>query len=121
MNHGQTRTHKTNHGLDLGEATTFPFIVYFVPGRGASTQMSFCPGIPTLEIPKIGMLATLEGHNFMCKASIEMRSEAKLFPSSRSFQGYVAHHLHAHKLGRFPTFSGRESNYQFDSQPFFWP
>jgi hypothetical protein len=29
--HGQTRTHKTHHDLDLGEATTFPFIVYFVP------------------------------------------------------------------------------------------
>jgi hypothetical protein len=29
--HMQTRTHKTHHDLDLGEATTFPFIVYFMP------------------------------------------------------------------------------------------
>jgi hypothetical protein len=31
-----------------------------------------------------------------------------------------AHHLHASKWRRFPTFSGWELNYQFDSQPFFW-
>ncbi len=29
-NHGQTWTHKIHHGLDLGEATTFPLIVYYV-------------------------------------------------------------------------------------------
>jgi hypothetical protein len=49
MSHGQTRTHKTQHGLDLGEATTFPFIVYFVPGHGTNTQMSFCPKTPKWE------------------------------------------------------------------------
>jgi hypothetical protein len=47
MNHGQTRTHKTHHGPDLGEATTFPFIVYFVPSHRTNTQMSFCPGLPS--------------------------------------------------------------------------
>jgi hypothetical protein len=47
--HGQTWTHKIHHDPDLGEATTFPFIVFFVPGHGASTQMSFCPGFPKLE------------------------------------------------------------------------
>jgi hypothetical protein len=45
--HEQTWTHKTHHGPDLGEATTFPLIVYSVPGHEASTQMSFC-----LETPK---------------------------------------------------------------------
>ncbi len=62
-----------------------------------------------------------EAHNFVCTPSIEVRSEAKLQPLSRFFQGYVAHHLHTKKLGKlgkFLTFSGRESNYQFDSQPF---
>jgi hypothetical protein len=29
--HRKTRTHKTHHGLDLGEVTTFPLIVYFLP------------------------------------------------------------------------------------------
>jgi hypothetical protein len=42
-NHGHTWTHKTHHGLNLGEATTFPLIVYFVPSHGISTQMAFCP------------------------------------------------------------------------------
>jgi hypothetical protein len=28
--HGQTRTHKTHHGPDLGEVTTFPLIVYYL-------------------------------------------------------------------------------------------
>jgi hypothetical protein len=39
-NHKQTRTHKTHktqHGSDLGEATTFPLIIYFVPSHGIST------------------------------------------------------------------------------------
>ncbi len=40
--HGQTRTHKIHHSLDLGEATTFSLIIYFVLGHGTSTQMSFC-------------------------------------------------------------------------------
>jgi hypothetical protein len=31
MSHGQIRTHKLHHGPNLGEATTFPLIVYYVP------------------------------------------------------------------------------------------
>ncbi len=49
MNHGQTRTHKTHHNLDLGEATTFPLIVYFVPGHRTIIEMSFCFGTPKWE------------------------------------------------------------------------
>jgi hypothetical protein len=45
-NHKQTWTHKIHHGLDLGEATTFPLIVYFLFSHGTITQMSFCLGIP---------------------------------------------------------------------------
>jgi hypothetical protein len=69
-----TRTHKTHHGLDLGEAITFPFIVFFMFGHKAYTQMSFCPGIPKLnpKIFKIGILATLEAHNFLCKPQSEV-------------------------------------------------
>jgi hypothetical protein len=43
----QTWTHKTHHSPDLGEATTFPLIVYFVPLHEAHIQMAFC-----LETPK---------------------------------------------------------------------
>jgi hypothetical protein len=53
---------KTDHGSNLGKATTFPLIVYFVFGHGTSTQMSFYP-----EIPEIGIPATLGAHNFVCK------------------------------------------------------
>ncbi len=48
-NHEQTQTHKIDHNPDLGEATTFPFIVLFMPGHKASTQMSFYPGTFKLE------------------------------------------------------------------------
>jgi hypothetical protein len=33
MSHGQTRTHKIHHGSNLGEATTFPLMVYSVFGH----------------------------------------------------------------------------------------
>jgi hypothetical protein len=31
MSHEEIRTHKSHHGPDLGEATTFPLIVYSMP------------------------------------------------------------------------------------------
>jgi hypothetical protein len=47
--HKQIRTHKTHHGPDLKEATTFPLIVYFVPLHKAHIEMAFCPKIPKWE------------------------------------------------------------------------
>jgi hypothetical protein len=47
--HVQTDTHKSHHGPDLGEATTFPLIAYFVPDHGTNTQMSFCDETPKWE------------------------------------------------------------------------
>jgi len=69
----QTQIHKTHHGLDLGEAITFPLIVYFVPGYGTSTQMSFCFETPTT----IKTSVILGTHNFVCKPLIHMRSKVK--------------------------------------------
>jgi hypothetical protein len=46
MNHVQTWIHKIHHSPKLGEATTFPFIVYYVHGHGTNTQMSFCLKTP---------------------------------------------------------------------------
>ncbi len=106
--HGQPRIHKTHHGQDLGEATTFPFKVLSMPSHRASTQMSFCLGLGSPEIPKIGTPAILEAHNFVCRPSIEVRSEAKSQPLLRAFQRFMARHLHIRKSGRFPTFSGWE-------------
>jgi len=49
MNHGQTRTHKTHPGLDLGEGTTFPLKVYSMPCHRASIQVALCPRTPKWE------------------------------------------------------------------------
>jgi hypothetical protein len=59
--HGQTRTHKTQHGPNLGEATTFPLILYYVPLREAHIQMTFFLGFPngSFEISKVKTPATL--------------------------------------------------------------
>jgi len=76
MSHGQTPTHKTHHGLDLGEATTFPLIVYFVPLHKTHIQITFCLGTP--KIFKVGTLMTLGPHNFVFRPLIEMRFKAKL-------------------------------------------
>jgi hypothetical protein len=71
--HGQTQTHKIQHNPDLGEATTFPFIVFFVLNHGANTQMSFCP--ETLGSPKI--YQNWDSHNFgglhMCVQTLRLR------------------------------------------------
>ncbi len=85
--HGQIWTQKIHHNPDLGEAITFPLIVYSAPLHRGRIQMTFFHGTPKWK----------------------------------AFQRYVARHLHATKSGQFLTFSGRESNCQFDSRPFFWP
>ncbi len=89
----------------------------------AHIQMVFCPGIAKWESRNRPSWDSHDfgAHEFTSKPSIEMNSEAKLQLLLRAFQRYVAHHLQISKLGRFLTFSGRESNCQFDSQPFFWP
>ncbi len=99
---------------------------------GATSKWLYVPGLPSgsFEIVTTRSPATLRAHNFMCRPLIAMRSKEKLYPSLRAFQRYVARCLQATKSGRFPTFSGRESNcqtakwesnWQFDSRPFFWP
>jgi hypothetical protein len=50
--HEHTRIHKIHHGLNLGEATTFPLIVLYGPSHGVYIQMSFCTKIPKLGVPK---------------------------------------------------------------------
>ncbi len=58
----------------------------------------------TPEIPKVETLATLGAYNLVYKPLIEMRFKAKLQPSLKAFQQYVARHRHARKSGRFPAF-----------------
>jgi len=44
-----TLIHKTHHGPDSGEATTFPQIVFSTTLRGGYIQMALFPGTPKLE------------------------------------------------------------------------
>ncbi len=120
---GQPWTHKTHHGLDSGEATTFPHIVYSAPLREAHIQMALCPRTPKGESrnSKVGAPPILRGYNSTLRPSIGMRSEAKLLLSSKVFQRHVARHLYARGSDRFLTFCAGESNCQFDSRPFFLP
>jgi len=121
--HGQTWTHKIHHGLNLGEATTFPLIVYFVPLHEAHIQMTFCLETPKWESQNSQSwdFRNFGAHNFVCRPSIEMKFKAKIVALVESFPTVCCTHLHTRKLGRFPTFGGWESNCQFDFQPFLWP
>jgi hypothetical protein len=84
----QIQIHKTHHNPDLGEAITFPLIVYSVASHGTNIQMAFCPG--TLKIPIVGTPMILGTHNFVCKPPIEMRSEAN-FSSRRELSNGMLH------------------------------
>jgi hypothetical protein len=75
--HRHTQTHKTYHNSDLGEFTTFPLIVFFVPVHVAYTLMSFCP-IGSFEILEIGTPMILEACNFLYRPLIEMMLLKKL-------------------------------------------
>jgi hypothetical protein len=59
IRHKQTQTHKIDHGPDLGEATTFPLIIFFMCSHGACTQMLFCPRTPKLGVLKFSKLRLL--------------------------------------------------------------
>ncbi len=89
-----------------------------------TSEWHFFPGLPrrSPEIVPIWTPGILVVHNSLLKPSIEMRSEASLQLSLRASNG-VSHFACTHQgrvgSGRFPIFSGRESNCQFDSQPFF--
>jgi hypothetical protein len=59
INNGRTWTNKIHHGLSLGQAITFPLIIFSVPSHEAYIQMSFCPRTPKLGVskfPKLGLL-----------------------------------------------------------------
>jgi hypothetical protein len=60
-----TWTHKTHHGPDSGEATTFPHIVFSMAGRGGYIRMAQIPGTPEMESRNCpgGTPGTLNHHN----------------------------------------------------------
>jgi hypothetical protein len=49
MSHGRLWIHKTHHGLDSGEATTFPHIVFSALLRRTYIQMALSGGVPKLS------------------------------------------------------------------------
>jgi hypothetical protein len=53
--HEQTQTHKTHHGPNSKETTTFPHIVLFMANHGAYTQMLFCPKTPNVITLTLGL------------------------------------------------------------------
>jgi hypothetical protein len=74
MNHEQPQIHKIHHDPNLGKATTFPLIIYFVHGHGTNTQMSFCHGTPKWEFRNSQSWDSRNSgtHNFMCRPWIEI-------------------------------------------------
>ncbi len=79
-------------------------------------------GVPKLSRNCLGWsLGTLGAHNSRLRSLIATRSKPNLQPSSRSFQQRIELSIRRSERGRFLTFSGRESNCQFDSLPFFCP
>jgi hypothetical protein len=111
--HGHTRTHKIHHGLNLGETTTFPLIVFFVINHGGYIQMLFCSKtfkLGILKFSKLGVLALWRA--IISCANLQLRwGLSKVIPSLRAFQLYVAHHLNVNKPGRFLTFNVQKSNW----------
>jgi hypothetical protein len=77
--HGQIRIHKTHHGSNLGEATTFPFILYSMPLHEAHIQMAFCPETPKWESRNSQSWDSCDfgAHNFVCRPLIEMKCKEK--------------------------------------------
>ncbi len=119
--HGRLWTHKTHHGLDSKEATTFPHVVFSALLRHTYIPMAFFPGTPKeksqncLEIVPVWTPETLATHNSLFRPPIGIKSQANLQLSLRAFQQCVAFSLHTPASGRFSTFNGR----QFDFRPFF--
>jgi hypothetical protein len=107
-------------------ATTILPIVYSVTLGGTHARMSLfpgTPGTPGLESRNCPGRSprTLGAHNSRLRHLIATRSEPNLYPASRSFQRRIAISIRSSGRGRFPTFSGRESNCQFDSRPLLLP
>jgi hypothetical protein len=88
-NHGHTRTHKTHHDLGLGgshDHPTYSVLCNEPQELHSNVILSWGSQVESHEIPKIESSRTLEGHNFLCKPLIKVRSEAKLQPLSKTFQ-----------------------------------
>jgi hypothetical protein len=60
MDKPQTNTNSQDSARPkVGEATTFPLIIYYVPSHKTNTQMSFCPEFPKLGLSQLWRPITL--------------------------------------------------------------
>ncbi len=86
--HRQTRIHKTHHNPNLGKPPPSPLQYILCLATGPAPKCCFVPGLPSEspEILKVGTLATLEAHNFVCRPLIEMKFKSKLQLSKGMWQ-----------------------------------
>jgi len=75
-----TLTHKTHHGPDSGEATTFPHVVYSVVLRGGYIKWLFFPRLPSWSLETVPgwSLETLDAHSSSPQTRIGTRFKPKL-------------------------------------------
>jgi hypothetical protein len=75
-----TLDHKTHHGPDSKEATTFPHIVFSAPHFGDYIQMALFPGTPKLESRNCPGWSpgTLRAHNSRLQSLIATKSKPNL-------------------------------------------
>jgi hypothetical protein len=122
-----TLDHKTHHGPDSGVSHHLtPYSILcdspWHPRPNVTFSQDSQVGVPKLSRNCPGWSpGTLGAHNSRLPGLIATMSKPNLYPSSRSFQRRIALSIRRSGRGRFTTFSGRESNCQFDSRPFFCP
>jgi hypothetical protein len=91
-------------------------------GQHPNVILSRDSQVRVLKFLKLGLPQLWRPITSCADPPIEVRSKAKLYLLLKAFQQYVAHHLHASKSGGgVLILNGRKSNWQFNSQPFFWP
>ncbi len=73
---------------------------------GQHLKCHFALGFPSesLEIPKIGIFATLKAHNFVCRPLIEVRSKSKVVVVVKSFPAVCGSPLIHKEVKAIPNF-----------------
>ncbi len=70
--HERPWTHLTHHGLDSGEATTFPHIVFSALLRGSHIRMALFPGTPKEESRNCPGLNSRDfGHSYLLGSTFD--------------------------------------------------
>ncbi len=90
--HGQTRTHKTHHGPNLGEATTFPLIVHSAPLHEAHIQMTFLfqdSQMGVSKFPKLGLLQLWSPITFCADLRLKWGLKKSRIPCQKLFKNML--------------------------------